>query len=268
MSSQNQSDNHPGSSRDRDPPQVLVPEDMKWLMYHGLLSNDASNCGPGFIRGDRQALRDNFVCSSYSNRRVFCEHSTPETIDIPRYLYSCATLEYLGLSAKAAAYCGARYALAVADGRPRCDGEDATPFIAFAKDYLRKPSSGVLISLQLPESLITKLDKAELGHSEEDDTWAKFVWSCRSQADGFKLLPHAEQLTSNHLLKKQLIVGHMSGCSSREILEMESYRDISKEHLFCMPHSGMVGMQYFFSEWPTASHSGFEEKLVICEKTS
>ncbi|KAL1389930.1 hypothetical protein HDK64DRAFT_268801 [Phyllosticta capitalensis] len=138
MSSQNQSDNHPGSSRDRDPPQVLVPEDMKWLMYHGLLSNDASNCGPGFIRGDRQALRDNFVCSSYSNRRVFCEHSTPETIDIPRYLYSCATLEYLGLSAKAAAYCGARYALAVADGRPRCDGEDATPFIAFAKDYLRK----------------------------------------------------------------------------------------------------------------------------------
>ncbi|KAL1388437.1 hypothetical protein HDK64DRAFT_105913 [Phyllosticta capitalensis] len=60
------------------------PEDMKWLMYHGLLATNASNSGPVFIRGNRQALRDEFISSSYSNLRVFGWDNTPKIINIFR----------------------------------------------------------------------------------------------------------------------------------------------------------------------------------------
>lgn len=72
---------------------------MKWLMYHGLLATNASNSGPVFIRGNRQALRDDFISSSYSNLRVFGWDNTPKIINIFRSRWrSMIRSEYLETS--------------------------------------------------------------------------------------------------------------------------------------------------------------------------
>ncbi|KAB8664804.1 hypothetical protein FH972_026231 [Carpinus fangiana] len=134
----------------------------------------------------------------------------------------------------------------------------AEQYAAFAK---ARSSSGnsitvCLVAVIVSHDFIKSIPedrKKELWYGESDKTWSEYVWHCR--------LGHIIPSHLRHISAADLIEGSVAGCGQRQIEKLNSYQDISNNHLLSRGRQSGTprgnATQWFFS-----NNQDFEDRLM------
>jgi hypothetical protein len=110
--------------------------------------------------------------------------------------------------------------------------------------YLKRRDSGchefVVIRLCIPDAAFQNLDSTQLVHVHfPSDDWKKLVWHCRTSRSSNDF---------DRFDKASVIVGNVACKSDQTFRELESWEDVSEEHVLGLEsHGGQAEVQYAFS---------------------